>query len=380
MAGTDFLRARILIVDDQQANVRLLERLLRGEGYEHVLCTTDPLQTNELCDSFAPDLILLDLQMPHMDGFAVMERLKPKTSNGAYLPILILTADISSSAKRRSLTLGARDFITKPFDPTEVLLRIKNLLETRFLHLQLRAQNDVLEERVRERTSELWTVVQRIEQAEQDVRASHAETIERLCLAAEFRDDETGRHITRMSHYCELIARAAGVEESRCEDLRFASQMHDVGKIGTPDHILLKPGSLTPEERKIMQHHTEMGHRILANSKSELLQLAATIALTHHERVDGGGYPHGLQGDDIPLEGRIAAIADVFDALTNDRVYRKAFPFAQAIVMMKDLRGSQFDPTLLDCFFDAMPLVLGVKERFEDGDGYRVVTNRVVPT
>lgn len=360
--------ACILIVDDQEANVTLLERLLKRAGFVNLMSTTDPLEVMDLRAKIQPDIVLLDLNMPELDGYQLLQELQPWIDNasGEFLPVLVLTADAAPKAKERALTLGAKDFLTKPFDPSEVVLRVKNLLETRYLHLELKQHNEQLEDRVRARTAEIWEAVNQLEQSQQELRQSREETVHRLSLAAEFRDDETARHIQRMSMYTELLARAAGWDEERAEVIRVASQMHDVGKIGTPDHILLKPRALTPVEREIMEKHAQIGYDILSGSNSTLLQLAATIALTHHERVDGTGYPNGLKGEEIPIEGRMAAIADVYDALSSDRVYRKAFSFIESINMIREARSSHFDPELLDLFLDSMDDVLKIKESHSD--------------
>lgn len=362
---SDLSDATIVVVDDQPANVLLLERILSGSGFTNVHSTTDPRAVEELVRSTKADLLLLDLQMPHLDGFEVMRRLET-VPEAEGMPIVILTADITTEARHASLGMGASDFLTKPLDAIEVMLRVKNLLETRFLQLQLKEHNELLEVRVRERTEDLWASVRRLERAEYDLLISQEETIRKLSIAAEFRDDETARHIVRMSHYCGFLARQAGFDVEAARAIRTASQMHDVGKIGTPDSILLKPGKLTPEERATMERHAEDGWKILQGSESELLQLAATIALTHHERVDGSGYPRGLRGEDIPQTGRIAAIVDVFDALSTDRVYRPAFPLPDVWRMMREGRGTQFDADLLDLFLDSMDGVLAIME--ETGD------------
>ena len=365
---TKYQDARILIVDDRSENVQLLQRLLDRAGYKNHVGITDPLEAVSTFESMRPDLVLLDLQMPDLDGFDVMAQLAPwiSNSNGDYLPVLVLTADVTQEAKQRSLAMGANDFLTKPFDFTEVLLRIHNLLETRFLHSVLRNQNKMLEVTVRERTADLWTSIGQLEVAEKELRHSHEETIQRLAIAGEFRDDETARHIQRMSRYCFLIARQSGEDEETSEQMRIASQMHDVGKIGIPDDILRKPGPLTPKERSTMQKHSDIGYRILGGSKSQILQLAADIALTHHERIDGTGYPRQLSDEEIPLAGRVAAIADVFDALTTDRIYRKAFPLHEALDIMKEGRGTHFDSSLLDVFFECLPEMLSIKQEYED--------------
>lgn len=361
----DVSDARILIVDDQEANLRLLETILARAGFAIVDAISDSRAAEGSVRELKPDILLLDLQMPDLDGFEVMELLG-SVEEARDMPILVLTADASVEAKHRSLGLGASDFVTKPFDAIEVVLRVKNLLSTRLLQRQLAEHNVLLEERVRERTEDLWQTVKYLETAESNLTLSQEETIRRLSIAAEFRDDETSRHIMRMSAYCAFLAGKAGFDDSTCRAIRTASQMHDVGKIGTPDSILLKPGPLTEVQRDIMKQHAEHGWRILEGSKSELLQLAATIALTHHERVDGTGYPKGLQGEDIPEVGRIAAIADVFDALSTDRVYRRAFPLPQVWNMMLEGRGTQFDPNLLDLFMGSMDEVLAIMEVADD--------------
>lgn len=234
--------------------------------------------------------------------------------------------------------------------------------------MDVRKQLGRLEEMVRARTGEMWTYVADLEKAERDLRLLQEETVQRLSLVAEFRDDETPRHVKRMSHYCAFIADRLGLDPDRCEHIRMASALHDVGKIGVPDHILTKPGPLDDDEWTVMKRHCEIGHRILSGSQSDVLNLAATIALTHHERLDGSGYPNGLVGEDIPLEGRIAAIADVFDALTTNQVYRPAKSITEAVEIMVEGHGRHFDPSLLDLFLSEKGRILGIKERFAEVD------------
>ncbi|MEX2556500.1 MAG: HD domain-containing phosphohydrolase [Actinomycetota bacterium] len=358
--------ARILIVDDEDQNVRLLEEILARARFEEVVSTTDPRRVLGLFAEERPDLVLLDLRMPHLDGFAVLEQLSPRIPAGEYLPILMLTAEPSIDAKRRALSMGATDFLTKPFDVVEVLLRIKNLLETRFLHTALANQNEILEKQVRERTRHLWEAVQRLTESEAATKEATEETIRCLASAAELRDAETGWHIERMSRYSALLARRLGMPADRCEMIRLAASMHDVGKIGVPDRILSKQGELTPVEMEQIRTHAEVGHRILAGSKADVVELAATIAFTHHERFDGTGYPRGVAGQEIPLEGRIAAVADVFDALTSNRVYRRAFALGQAIEIMHAERGRHFDPDLLDLFLSSLDEVLELWQSYSD--------------
>ena len=360
------LEGRILIVDDDQATVRLIDRLLRQAGFQRIQSTNDPFAAEELFRSSCPDLVMLDINMPGMNGFEVLERLNAVMEEDAYVPILVLTANDDQDVRNKALTAGAKDLIMKPLDAIELIARAENLLEARSLHVQLRDEKKLLEMTVEERTRELRTTVTQLKETQIELHLSRGETIHRLSLAAEFRDDETARHIERMGLYCELLSKRIGFDDERAEMMRLAGEMHDVGKIGIPDSILLKPGKLTDDERRTMQGHAEIGYDILAGSRSELLMVAATIALTHHERLDGRGYPRRLKGDQVPLEGRIAAIADVFDALTTDRIYRRAFPLDKAIAMMTEESGSHFDPDLLDIFLESMDDVLTIMRQHPD--------------
>ncbi|HKP51370.1 MAG TPA: HD domain-containing phosphohydrolase [Chloroflexia bacterium] len=332
--------ARILIVDDQEANVQLLERILKRTGYTCITSTTDAREAISRYVEVQPDIVLLDLMMPHLDGFQVMESLMPLIPAGSYLPILVLTADISPSAKQRALSIGAMDFVTKPFDPSEVLLRIKNLLETRFLHLQLQEHNQLLEEKVRERTQEL--------------EEAQIEILERLARAAEYRDDQTGQHTQRVGNTSAILARALGMVESQVELMRRAAPLHDVGKIAVPDEILLKPDKLTPQEFEIIKTHTTVGAALLSKGRSAFTRAAERIALTHHERWDGRGYPQGLQGEEIPIEGRIVAVVDVFDALTHERPYKHAWTLEEALEEIKRQSGQHFDPRVVEAFLSVV--------------------------
>jgi putative two-component system response regulator len=326
-------QAHILIVDDQRPNVRLLERILEQAGYTKTRGTTDPREVVGLFDEFQPDLMLLDLHMHHMDGYAVMEALRTRIPASAYFPILVVTADITPEAKRRALSAGARDFLSKPFDTTEVLLRIKNLLETRSLHLQLQNQNQALEAKVRERTREL--------------EQTQVEILQRLAHAAEFRDDDTGQHTQRVGQLAARLAQNLGLPEQQVELIRQAAPLHDLGKIGIPDHILLKPGRFTSNEYEQMKSHAAIGARILSGGRYPLLLMAEEIAYSHHERWDGSGYPLGLAGEAIPLTGRIVAVADTFDALTHARPYKHAWPIADAIREIVRQSGEKFDPCVV---------------------------------
>jgi len=327
---------RILIVDDEAANVRVLERLMARVGHEDMRSTTDSREALELYRSFEPDLLLLDLHMPYLDGFQVMELLKDEVPPGEYFPILVLTGDTAPEAKERALSAGARDFLNKPFDVTEVILRIRNLLETRHLHRELRRHNETLEERVRERTREL--------------ALAQVEILHRLALAAEYRDDVTGRHAERVGLLSALLARELGCSDEEVRLIRRAATLHDVGKIGVPDAILMKPGALSPQEYELMKSHTEIGARILSGSRFPLLKMAREIALSHHDKWDGSGYIQGRSGDDIPLVGRIVAVADVFDSLTHERPYKRAASLEEAVGEVRASSGTHFDPKVVEAF------------------------------
>lgn len=326
--------APILIVDDQPANIALLSALLTRAGYTNLHSTTRPSETFHLIDTVRPSLLLLDLRMPELDGFTVMQRLQELRPPDEYLPILVLTADNSPETKCRALADGAHDFLTKPFDPTEIQLRVTNLLRTQALYTDVQNQNETLERRVLERTEAL--------------ERSRLETLQALALAAEFRDDETGQHARRVGEMAALIGQALQLPSDQVQLLRNAAPLHDIGKIGIPDSILLKPGRFTSDERTLMQTHPTIGFQIMEPCRSATLQMARQIALTHHERWDGSGYPHGLAGDLIPLPGRIVAAADAFDAMTHNRPYQAARSVADALAAFKRERGRQFDPDVAD--------------------------------
>lgn len=329
--------ARILVVDDDASNVSLLKRLLNLLGYSNVVGTQQPQLVPGLFEEIDPDVILLDLNMPGMDGFEVMSLLRNKVSESVFLPILVLTADVSAQAKQRALEAGAVDFLTKPFDHAEVSLRIRNIIRTRRLHVALRDYNRTLEAQVSERTAEL-----------EDARI---EILERLALAAEYRDDDTGLHTRRVGYSSALIGAELGLHSDQVCVLERAAPLHDVGKIGIPDSILLKPERLTNAEFDQMKRHTAIGAGILSGSRHASLRMAETIALTHHERWDGFGYL-GVRGEEIPLEGRIVTVADVFDALTHDRPYKSAWPAGDAVEEIVRQAGSQFDPQVVRAFVE----------------------------
>jgi putative two-component system response regulator len=357
-------KGRILVVDDEATMRRLLEKLLRLEGYDVLLASSGEQALAELFKHGA-DTVLLDMRMPGMTGLEVCRQIRnhPKT---LHTPVVFITAVNDRELRRRGMEAGADDFLSKPFDEVELLARIRNSVRVRRYYDNLEQQREQLEVAVHERTAALNEAIGKLTQIQVDLRASQEETIYRLSRAAEFRDDETGQHLQRMSRYCQLIGRRIGLDENTCELLRIASPMHDVGKLGIPDRILLKPGRLTHEEFAVMKGHAEIGYRILVGSDATPLKIAATIAYTHHEKWDGNGYPRALKGEEIPLPGRIAAVADVFDALTSARPYKPAWKLEDALDLMKTNRGAHFDPNLVDAFFDALPEVLTIRSRFVD--------------
>lgn len=335
--------AKILVVDDEPANTILLESLLKRWGYRNVTVTNDGTKALALCESLEPDVLMLDLHMPRMDGFEILESL-PGEEDGVRMPVIVLTADASRETKRRALGSGAHDLVTKPFDIDEVSLRVENLLYTRNLELTARKHRQQLENRVAERTEE--------------VEEAHRETIHRLAIAAEYRDDAVGEHIFRVARTTARVATSMDQDPVVVELFRCAATLHDVGKIAVPDEILLKQGKLDEREWEVMKQHTTKGAEILGKSNSQVLAAAADIALMHHERWDGAGYPNGLTGHEISLAGRIVAIADVFDALIQRRPYKKAWSIEDALDEIKGQSGRHFDPDVVEAFFELDPAAL----------------------
>jgi putative two-component system response regulator len=331
--GASLFDKRILLVDDQEINLRLLELILQREGFTSVHSLSDPYQVLPTYSEYQPDIILLDLLMPDLDGLTIMRLLNQYIADGVYLPILVLTADMSPDTRRHALAMGAKDFLTKPFDPTEVVLRIRNLLETRRLYLKLQSQNQHLN--------------QQVQRGLRDIDEAQTEVILRLSQAAEYRDEDTGMHTQRVGQLSALLARTLGLDEDHIELLRRAAPLHDIGKIAIPDHILRKPGRLTPEEFRRMQEHAAVGARLLEDSRFPLLQVAHEIALYHHERWDGSGYPQGIKGADIPIMARIVAVADAFDALIHERPYKRAWSVEEALAELRACSGTRYDPRVI---------------------------------
>lgn len=341
--NSDIPQQTVLIVDDTPDNIMVLDDILRADY--NICAATNGERAIFLAQSdMPPDIILLDVMMPGIDGFEVCRRLKQDSST-ARIPIIFVTAMGQIQDEAQGFALGAVDYIHKPISPPLVQARVQT-------HLALYDQKRTLEEMVRQRTKEL-----------SDTRL---EVIRQLGRAAEFKDNETGLHVVRMSYYSQLIALAGGMDPVDAELLLNASPMHDIGKIGIPDRILLKPGKLDEEEWEIMRRHPQMGGDILGDHPSELIKLARVIALTHHEKWNGQGYPAGLSGEEIPLVGRITAIADVFDALTAERPYKKAWPVEDAVALIQKEAGAHFDPQLVQHFLDALPEILVCKARYAD--------------
>jgi putative two-component system response regulator len=336
---------RVLIIDDNAANVDLVKQVLERAGYTDILTSGDPEGAAHLVVASRPDVILLDLHMPKVSGYEVMSEIRQLMQEPENLPVLVLTADATPEARHRALSMGARDFISKPIDHSELLLRTHNVLQTRSLQLELQDQNASLDRTVRERTLEVET--------------SRLESLTILAAVGEYHDDETHEHTQRVGRSAASIAQALALPAGFVSDLRDAAPLHDIGKLGVSREILRKPGPLTDEERKTMMRHAEIGAQILASAQSPALQLAAEIARTHHEHWDGAGYPAGMAGEEIPLAGRITAVADVFDALTHRRPYKPAWELKRALALLNEEAGRHFDPRVVEAFrsLDARTLV-----------------------
>lgn len=343
---------RVVIVDDEPINIKLIQKYLRGAGYHDFVPTTDSRQAVDLVRTANPDIVILDVVMPEVSGLEILREIR-HDEELSHLPVLIVTASTDEQTKIDALELGATDFLHKPVKPTELLPRVRNALVLKAHHDQMAAYSKQLETEVAQRTA--------------DLAQSREEVIHVLACAAEYRDHETGNHVIRVGRFAGIIARALGYSQSDAELIEHAAILHDAGKIGISDSILLKPGKLTPEEFETMKRHCEYGERILKAqpsdqsqpfllhsclpaTRSPVLRMAAIIARTHHERWDGSGYPDGLEGENIPMVGRITAVADVFDALSSKRCYKDALPLKQCIEVMKQERGRHFDPKVVDAF------------------------------
>ena len=363
--------ARIMIVDDEPVNIKVVKKYLQIAGHTEFITTSEAPTAMQMIRREKPDIILLDVMMPQVSGLKILQEVR-SDPDLAHLPVIILTASTDAETKRSALDLGATDFLAKPVDAADLVPRVRNCLLVKAHHDHLARYSNHLEAEVRMRTAEL--------------EKSRLQVVHCLARAAEYRDDDTGRHVVRVGRYAGILARELGFSAEQVTMLETAAQLHDVGKIGIPDSILLKPGRLDPEEFKLMQRHCEYGrliilpddpnirrgavasapHRQRTASTRSLLELAADIAFTHHERWDGTGYPSNIAGEQIPLEGRITAVADVFDALASRRPYKGAFPLESCISIVKDGRGRQFDPAVVDALLRRMGEIATVSQQMAD--------------
>ena len=365
MNNDPFQGRRVLVADDETVNLRVLGSFLREFGCVPILADSGK-KALELMDSTV-DLVLLDVLMPGMDGFEVARNIKA-VKEWASVPLVMVTALTSRDDRLKALESGANDFIAKPIDKTELRVRMASMLRMKRSQDELMLYQARLEEMVDVRTQALTLAVDNLREMQNTLQASHLETILRLASAAEYKDEHTASHIKRMSGYSARLAELAGLPSHFVELIRQASPMHDVGKMGVPDSILLKPGKLTPEEWTVMKNHTVFGRNILEGSHSELLQVAEVIAFSHHERWDGSGYPMNLAGGDIPVAGRICAVSDVFDALTTARPYKEAYSNEQALSIMRrsQVEGTHFDPGIFALFLDNLEDFLDIQRKFQD--------------
>lgn len=347
----------ILVVDDEKQNLKLIESILVPLKYR-VILAADGEEALVKVRSEKPDLVLLDIMMPKMDGFEVARRLKQDETT-MIIPVVMVTSLGELEDKVKAIEAGADEFLVKPVESVELKARIKSLLKVKAYNDSVRDSQRILEIQVNEKTSELRNAYEK-------VKAVTYETINKLSRAAEYLDDSTSSHLQRISRYAEVVARELELGPDIVESILYASPMHDVGKIGIPDRILMKPGKLTASEWEIMKTHSEIGAKILEGSDQPLIQTAEKIALTHHEKWDGSGYPHGLKGEEIPVAGRITAIADVFDALTSKRPYKEAFSLQKSLSIIKESRGTHFDPAIVDAFLAVEQEIVKIMEQFRE--------------
>jgi len=351
----------ILIVDDQPQNIELLEAYLAPQGYEIVKAANGEEALGKLSGNQI-DLILLDVMMPGMDGFEVTRRVRQDDKN-RLLPIILVTALRETEDRVKGIEAGCDDFLSKPVDKMELLARVRSMLK-------VKAYNDLMSNYQKELESEVTGRTEELKHAFEKIKAASLETIYRLSMAAEYKDKETGAHIKRMSLYSAAVTRRMGLTESTIETILYAAPMHDLGKIGIPDLILMKPAKLDPVEWEIMKQHTVIGAKILQGSDAEFIRLGETIALSHHEKWDGSGYPNSLKGIEIPITGRITAIADVFDALTSKRPYKEPFSVEKSLAIIREGRGSHFDPDVADAFFAIQDEILTIKKQYDDDNQF----------
>ena len=344
---------RILLIDNTELNITLLKHLIKKIPEYEPIAFTNPAKALLWCRDNEPDLVVVNYAMPEMNGIQFTQQFRGFV-NHENIPVLMVTANSDATVRQKALTTGVTDFLNKPLDNIEFITRARNMLALRQSQKALMDRAAWLDEEVRKAIAK--------------IKEQEHETIFCLAKAAEYRDPETGAHIQRMAHYSKQIAHVLGLPLQKQELLLEAAPMHDIGKVGIPDAILLKPGRLTPEEFVIMKQHAMIGYELLNANSANLLKVAAEIALSHHEKYDGSGYPHGLSGEDIPLFGRIVAVADVFDALTSERPYKKAWSIEDACQFLKDGSGKHFDPSCVDAFFSDFEAIISIKNTFLDED------------
>lgn len=345
-------KSLVVVVDDQTAGRKILEHLIRGIDQDvEVVAFADALSALEFIRTAPPDLVVTDYMMPEMDGVGFIRRIRGM-QRCKDVPIIVVTVVEDKRIRYQALDAGATDFINRPIDQHECLARCRNLL-------MLRRQRQIISGRAQ------W-LEEQVSVATKKIFAREQETLLRLARAGEYRDENTGNHVVRISKFCRLLAQSLGLSGPECDAIELASPMHDIGKIGIPDKILLKPGKLSAAEFDVMRGHSRLGYEILCGSQSHFIQLGATIALHHHEKYDGSGYPDGLRGDEIPQAARIVAVADVFDALTSVRPYKAAWSTSEARAYILNLSGSHFDPQCVKAFLDCTPEIEGIRDRLQD--------------
>jgi putative two-component system response regulator len=357
-------RKRVLVIDDDDGIRKITQMLVEGMGHQ-VETARNGLEGLEKLQR-GVDLVLLDVVMPGLDGFDVCRRIR-QDPVGREVPVIMVTSLETKEHRLHAVEAGASDFIGKPVDEIELRVRSSSLLKMKEAQDEVRRYQLHLERMCTERTASLSRALAQMAEAQRLAYQAQLETVERLAILAEYKDKVTARHIERMSEYCAIIARGLKLPPEEVELILHASRMHDVGKIAVPDAILRKPSSLDPDEWAVMKQHSMIGSTILDNSSSEILQAGCVIALHHHERWDGAGYPNGLAGSDIPLWGRICAVGDVFDAVTSERPYKAAFPNEVALQLLRDGRGKHFDPHVVDVFFDCLEEILAIQRKYKDG-------------